>query len=352
MPLAVVRAQPSGTFTENPLPGGLYATNAWLSGMSPAGLTSAALGSTVAVDPAPPPARDDEDPPQAASPRATAAAAAATADRVRIESPVQGPWVIGPAHRRRGRSCPGLGEVTARSNFAERSRSPATVRPMSAEILVVEDDEAIATGLVRVLDSQGYVARRVGAGRPALSAVTADVGLVLLDLGLPDLDGIDVCRRLRAAHPELAILIVTARDEELDIVAGLDAGADDYLVKPFRLPELLARVRAHLRRVAATPASDPPSVIDVAGVRIDPASRRVHRGELELSLRPKEFDLLALLAAEAGRVVTRERIMREVWDTAWMGSTKTLDNHILTLRSKLGDGAISTLRGIGYRLEA
>ncbi len=221
---------------------------------------------------------------------------------------------------------------------------------MGPAILVVEDDEAIAAGLVRVLDSQGYEARRVGAGLPALSAVTADVGLVLLDLGLPDIDGIDVCRRLRAAHPELAILILTARDEQLDIVAGLDAGADDYLVKPFRLPELLARVRAHLRRLVALPA-DAAEVIEVAGIRVDPASRRVHRGALELSLRPKEFDLLALLTAEAGRVVTRERIMREVWDTAWMGSTKTLDNHILTLRSKLGDGAITTLRGIGYRLE-
>jgi DNA-binding response OmpR family regulator len=221
---------------------------------------------------------------------------------------------------------------------------------MGPAILVVEDDEAIAAGLVRVLDSQGYEARRVGAGVPALSAVTADVGLVLLDLGLPDIDGIDVCRRLRATHPELAILILTARDEQLDIVAGLDAGADDYLVKPFGLPELLARVRAHLRRLVAVPAGAA-AAIEVAGIRVDPASRRVHRGELELSLRPKEFDLLALLAAEAGRVVTRERIMRQVWDTAWMGSTKTLDNHILTLRAKLGDGAITTLRGIGYRLE-
>jgi DNA-binding response OmpR family regulator len=223
---------------------------------------------------------------------------------------------------------------------------------MSRAILVVEDDDAIAAGLVRVLDGQGYHARRVGAGLPALTAVTAEVGLVLLDLGLPDIDGIDVCRRLRAAHPQLAILILTARDEQLDIVAGLDAGADDYLVKPFRLPELLARVRAHMRRVEAAPAAHAPAAaLDVAGVRIDPASRRVHRGELELILRPKEFDLLVLLAAEAGRVVTRERIMREVWDTAWLGSTKTLDNHILALRSKLGDGAISTLRGIGYRLE-
>ncbi|HEV7805942.1 MAG TPA: response regulator transcription factor [Solirubrobacteraceae bacterium] len=224
---------------------------------------------------------------------------------------------------------------------------------MSPAILVVEDDNAIAAGLVRVLRGRCYAARRVDAGLPALTAVTADVSLVLLDLGLPDIDGIDVCRRLRAAYPGLAILILTARDEQLDIVAGLDAGADDYLVKPFKLPELLARVRAHLRRVARARIADvPAAVIDVAGIRIDPASRRAHRADLELMLRPKEFDLLLLLAAEAGRVVTRERIMREVWDTAWLGSTKTLDNHILALRSKLGDGAISTLRGIGYRLEA
>jgi DNA-binding response OmpR family regulator len=223
----------------------------------------------------------------------------------------------------------------------------------SAGILVVEDDDAIASGLVRVLDSQGYPVRRVAAGLPALAAAGEDVGLVLLDLGLPDIDGIDVCRRLRADHPDLAILIVTARDQELDIVAGLDAGADDYLVKPFKLSELLARVRAHLRRASAAPASedDPQPVLDVAGVRIDPASRRVQRAGEELALRPKEFDLLLLLATQAGRVVTRDRIMRDVWDTEWMGSTKTLDNHILTLRGKLDEGAITTLRGIGYRLE-
>jgi DNA-binding response OmpR family regulator len=223
----------------------------------------------------------------------------------------------------------------------------------SQGILVVEDDDAIAAGLVRVLDGQGYPVRRVAAGLPALAAADEGVGLVLLDLGLPDVDGIDVCRRLRAEHPDLAILIVTARDQELDIVAGLDAGADDYLVKPFKLSELLARVRAHLRRASAAAADDDPApALDVAGVRVDPASRRVHRDGDELALRPKEFDLLLLLAANAGRVVTRERIMREVWDTDWMGSTKTLDNHILTLRGKLGEGAITTLRGIGYRLEA
>src|SRR3954454_19696929 len=118
-------------------------------------------------------------------------------------------------------------------------------------ILLVEDDEAIASGLVRVLESQGYAVRRLTRGGPALAAADGQVSLVILDLGLPDTDGIDVCRRLRTARPELAILILTARDHELDVVAGLDAGADDYLVKPFRLSELVARVRAHLRRVAA-----------------------------------------------------------------------------------------------------
>jgi len=222
----------------------------------------------------------------------------------------------------------------------------------AATILVVEDDDAIAAALVRVLDSQGHPVRRLAAGLPALSCATDDVSLVLLDLGLPDIDGIDVCRRLRAIHPQLAILILTARDQELDVVAGLDAGADDYLVKPFKLSELLARVRAHLRRVGDARTADvAPAALEVARVHIDPGSRRAHRAGRELALRPKEFDLLVLLATHAGRVVTRERIMRDVWDTEWMGSTKTLDNHILSLRSKLDDGAITTLRGIGYRLE-
>jgi DNA-binding response OmpR family regulator len=158
------------------------------------------------------------------------------------------------------------------------------------------------------------------------------------------MDGIDVCRRLRSARPELAILILSARDQELDIVAGLDAGADDYLVKPFRLSELLARIRAHLRRVA-TP-------LRAGGVVVDEAARRAWADDAELALRPKEFDLLALLVGDAGRVVTRERIMREVWDTEWLGSTKTLDTHILSLRNKLGPDAITTLRGVGYRYES
>jgi DNA-binding response OmpR family regulator len=218
-------------------------------------------------------------------------------------------------------------------------------------ILVVEDDESIGSGLERVLDSQGYAVRRLTRGRPALAAADADVGLVILDLGLPDVDGIDVCRRLRAARPDLAILILTARDHELDVVAGLDAGADDYLVKPFRLSELLARVRAHLRRTAAAEREESAEPVRAGDVVIDRAARRAWRAGEELALRPREFDLLTLLVGEAGRAVTRERIMREVWDTEWMGSTKTLDTHVLALRNKLGSDAIATLRGVGYRFE-
>lgn len=216
---------------------------------------------------------------------------------------------------------------------------------------MVEDDDAIASGLVRVLDSQGYAVRRLDRGGGAVGAAGADVGLVLLDLGLPDVDGIDVCRRLRSARPDLAILILTARDQELDVVAGLDAGADDYLIKPFKLAELLARVRAHMRRSHEAPMAEPAEPLRARNVTVDVAGRRAWSRGRELTLPPKEFDLLALLVGEAGRAVTRERIMSEVWDTEWMGSTKTLDTHILSLRGKLGSEAIATLRGVGYRFE-
>jgi DNA-binding response OmpR family regulator len=223
---------------------------------------------------------------------------------------------------------------------------------MNSGILVVDDDEAISAGLTRVLESQGYFVRRLDRGAGAVAAAKPNIELVVLDLGLPDIDGIDVCRKLRNARPELAILILSARDEELDVVAGLDAGADDYLVKPFRLSELLARVRAHLRRASERSDSDVAEPLQVGELTIDTAARRAWRGEDELALRPKEFDLLDLLAREAGRAVTRDRIMHEVWDTEWLGSTKTLDTHVLSLRQKLGPDAITTLRGIGYRLEA
>lgn len=216
-------------------------------------------------------------------------------------------------------------------------------------VLLVEDDDAIAAGLVRALDAQGHRVRRLDRGGPAVEAAGLDIGLVILDLGLPDVDGIEVCRQLRRARPELAVLILSARDRELDVVAGLDAGADDYLVKPFRLSELLARVRAHLRRAEAEPEAD--EMLKAGDVAIDPGARRAWRGPDELRLRPKEFELLCLLVRQAGRVVTRERIMSEIWDTEWMGSTKTLDTHVLSLRQRVGSGAITTLRGVGYRFE-
>lgn len=218
------------------------------------------------------------------------------------------------------------------------------------EILVVEDDEAIATGLVRVLEGQGHAVRRLGRGSGAVRAAEPTVRLVLLDLGLPDVDGLDVCRRLRAARPDLAILILTARDHELDIVAGLDAGADDYLVKPFRLSELLARIRSHLRRGATLPASNV-EPLEVGRLRIDRSGRRAWLDQQELSLRPREFDLLTLFAANPGVALTRARIMEAIWETSWLGSTKTLDTHVLALRKKLGTDAIATLRGVGYRFE-
>jgi DNA-binding response OmpR family regulator len=216
-------------------------------------------------------------------------------------------------------------------------------------ILVVEDDEAIAAGLGRVLAGQGYAVQRLARGAGAVRAA-GGVGLVVLDLGLPDVDGLELCRRVRAAHPAVAIIILTARDGELDVVSGLDAGADDYLVKPFRLSELLARIRSHMRRLGG-PAAGGERPLEVGELRVDRAARRAWLGDEELALRPKEFDLLTLFALNAGIALTRERIMEQVWDTAWMGSTKTLDTHVLGLRHKLGTGAIATLRGVGYRFE-
>jgi DNA-binding response OmpR family regulator len=218
-------------------------------------------------------------------------------------------------------------------------------------LLLVEDDRAITGPLVRALEREGYEVDAVGSGRDALAC--ADQGthhLVLLDLGLPDIDGIDVCRRLRTDHPSLPVLMLTARTDEVDTVVGLDAGADDYVTKPFRLAELLARVRALLRRSTAPGAGE----LSVAGVRVDPASRRAWRDDRELELTPKEFDLLWLLVSQPGMVVPRDRIMAEVWDINWFGSTKTLDMHVSWLRRKLHDDPadpqlIQTVRGVGYR---
>lgn len=217
-------------------------------------------------------------------------------------------------------------------------------------ILIVEDDDAIADALTRVLAGHGYLVDRLARGTGALRAAEPPIALVILDLGLPDVDGLEVCRRLRASRPELAILILTARGQELDVVAGLDAGADDYLTKPFRLSELLARIRSQLRRGGA-PGHAPDDALQVGALRIDRAARRAWLDDEELVLRPKEFELLTLLAANPGIALTRSRIMDAVWETSWLGSTKTLDTHVLALRQKLGAEAITTLRGVGYRFD-
>jgi DNA-binding response OmpR family regulator len=223
----------------------------------------------------------------------------------------------------------------------------------AGDILLIEDDEAIAASLVAVLTTEGHRVRWHTHGGPGVEAARAEhADLVLLDLSLPDMDGVQVCRALQELDPPPAVVMLTARSEEMDIVLGLDAGADDYLTKPFRLAELLARVRAHLRRRQPTTV---PARVCSGALAVDVGARRAWYGEQELKLRPKELDLLALLVGEAGSAVTRERIMSEVWDENWFGSTKTLDQHVLWLRQKLtaagAQDAITTLRGVGYRLE-
>ncbi|MEY2461529.1 MAG: hypothetical protein QOG30_3359 [Acidimicrobiaceae bacterium] len=224
---------------------------------------------------------------------------------------------------------------------------------MSAHLLLVEDDTKIGKGVAQALVNSGYEVEWVTTGRAALDAAVAEPpALVLLDLGLPDADGVDVCAQLRASVPSATIVILTARTDEIDVVVGLDAGADDYVGKPFRLGELLARVRAHLRRPHRDGLDE---TFEVGPLVVDMASRRVVCDDREMDLRPKEFDLLALLIANPGRAMPRERIMEEVWDEHWFGSTKTLDMHISALRRKLAEYSdevvITTLRGVGYRLE-
>jgi len=218
--------------------------------------------------------------------------------------------------------------------------------------LVVEDDATIGDALASTLSTGGHDVSWYTSGDDAVASARVEVpALVILDLGLPDRDGLDVCRELRLIAPRTRIIMLTARADELDTVLGLDAGADDYVTKPFRLPELLARVRAHLRR--ADSDEDDSEPIRAGDVTLDRSSRRVWVQGNEVELRPKEFDLLAFLMSEARRVVTRERIMEAVWDEHWFRSTKTLDMHVLALRRKLGGAQthITTLRHVGYRLD-
>ncbi|WP_141315376.1 response regulator transcription factor [Streptomyces spinoverrucosus] len=240
-------------------------------------------------------------------------------------------------------------------------RTPATPDRNRFRVLVVEDDDTIGRHLETGLRGNDYAATWSRTGTGALAAFAhAGYDVLLLDLGLPDMDGLDVARTLRARHPDLLIIILTARTDDIDVIAGLDAGADDYLVKPFTLTVLLARLRAHLRRRAT--AAPPQEPIRCGDLVVDVTARRCLLHDREIPLRPKEFELLAVLARHTGAAVSRETLMAEVWDENWFGSTKTLDVTMVGLRRRLTDAAdassspsrlprITTLRGHGYRLE-
>jgi DNA-binding response OmpR family regulator len=219
----------------------------------------------------------------------------------------------------------------------------AAVDEPGTRVLVVEDDASIATQLVRGLTRGGYLVNHVTTGGEAMAWGEPDV--LLLDLELPDADGVQVCRKFRE-RSDAAIIVITAHGEEPDRVMALDAGADDYLVKPFGLAELQARIRAVLRRVK--PGGDlirhGPLVIDVRTHRVTVEGR-------EIALTPKEFDILECLAADPGRVVSRQDILETAWDSHWYGPTKVLDVHVAALRRKLGEPSlIETVYGRGFRL--
>ena len=216
-------------------------------------------------------------------------------------------------------------------------------------LLVVEDDPRIAEPLREGLTREGYDVVVVATGADALAAEPCD--LVLLDLGLPDLDGQTVCRELRS-RSAVPIIVVSARDEEIDRVMLLELGADDYVVKPFGFRELVARIRAVARRAAPTASPSTTSPITVGALTIDERTRRVEYRAAPVGLTPKEYDLLVYLAADPGAVKSREQLMHDVWDENWWGSTKTLDVHIASLRKKLEPELIETVRAVGFRLVA
>ncbi|WP_406421259.1 response regulator transcription factor [Streptomyces sp. NBC_00873] len=222
-----------------------------------------------------------------------------------------------------------------------------------ARIVVIEDDPAIGSRLVATLRVLGHDSQWCPDGASALAVTerrpAAD--LFLVDLGLPDIDGFDLCRGLRERAPDAVLVVLTARTGEMDVIQALECGADDYLTKPFRLAELQARVTAHLRRAAPRAFGSAPH-LRVGALVIDRSARRCTAPAGEVELRPREFDLLVRLAVRPGQAVSREDLMSDVWDENWFGPTKTLDVHVAALRRKLGDQVrITTLRQFGYRLE-
>lgn len=217
-------------------------------------------------------------------------------------------------------------------------------------ILLVEDDLEIAVPLVRSLQAAGYSVALVGDGVAALEkARTTKPDMIVLDLGLPNMDGLEICRTLRAQKYDMPILILTARSSELDLVVGLDAGADDYIIKPFKSPELLARLRALIRRVDGHDVTE----LIGNGITLNSEARTCYIGETEVLLTSTEFSLLELLMRNSGRVISRQQILHDVWNTNWSGTTKNLDMHVSALRRKLGaEGEhVSTVRGLGFRFD-
>jgi DNA-binding response OmpR family regulator len=228
-------------------------------------------------------------------------------------------------------------------------RGPPVAIMDGVRILVVEDEDVIAEPLAEGLRCEGFEVERTATGGDALAAGRAD--LVLLDLRLPDMDGFDVCRQLRE-RSDVPIIIVTARGEEADRVVGLELGADDYVVKPFALRELIARIRAVTRRTGSSRGGDDEPV-RVGGLTVDERARRASLDGHELQLTPKVLDLLAALARDPGAAISRRRLLEDVWETSWYGSAKTIDVHVASLRRKLEDpGWIETVRGVGFRLRA
>ena len=239
-----------------------------------------------------------------------------------------------------------------RPDTTARRNSPTFTLKSVHRLLLVEDDPAIAQPLQRALSREDFDVVHVDRGVDAVAkALEGDIDLVVLDLTLPDIDGLDVCRRIRAHNSTLPIIMLTARSDELDLVVGFDAGADDYMAKPFSMAELTARVRARLRHSAVTDG-----VLEAQGIRLESEAHRAWKGDEELHLTPKEFELLTLLMSEAGRVVTRQRILTEVWNDDFYATSRSLDVHVSALRRKLGDHPedpqyVTTVRGVGFRFE-
>jgi DNA-binding response OmpR family regulator len=226
---------------------------------------------------------------------------------------------------------------------------------VSADLILIVDDEPSIVQLARLyLERDGFRVQESGDGETALRAIeTSRPALVILDLMLPKLDGFEVCKRLRASGNPVPVLMLTARDEDIDKIVGLEIGADDYVTKPFNPRELVARVKAVLRR-GPEAVRDGRGLLRVGDLTIDPASREARVADRLLDLRTREFELLAVMAREPGRVFSREQLLRDAWGYDYFGQTRTVDVHVGQVRKKLGDSSarIDTVAGVGYKLTA